>query len=143
MSMSLTPADMGIPNYEGTYLDFLGFRIVAAKPGFVRMQMPLEKVHTNTLAMAHGGIIMSMLDIASAFSANAGDRQNLVSITMTQTTSFMRAVTGPELIAEGTVVRRTGRTAFTQAVVLDPSLSDDRDEQICASAQCTFKLRER
>ncbi len=143
MSMSLSPAEMGIPNYEGTYLDFLGFRVIAAKPGFVRMRMPLEKIHTNTLAMAHGGIIMSMLDIASAFSAAGADRKNLVSVTMTQTTSFIRAVTGPELIAEGTVVRRTGRTAFTQAVILDPSLSDVHDEQICATAQCTFKLRER
>lgn len=143
MSLSLTPADMGISDYEGTYLDFLGFRVIEAQPGFVRMRMPLQKVHTNTLDMAHGGIIMSMLDIASAFSTHVGDSRKIVSLTMTQTTSFMRSVTGDVLIAEGRVVRKTGSTAFTQAVVLDPSLSDERDGQVCATAQCTFKLRER
>lgn len=143
MSLSLTPADMGIPNYEGTYLDFLGFRVVETRPGFVRMRMPLKKVHTNTLEMAHGGIIMSMLDIASAFSAHVGESRQYVSVTMTQSTSFMRAVTGDVLFAEGRIVRKTGSTAFTESVVLDPSLSDEREGQICATAQCTFKLRER
>ena len=143
MSLSLTPADMGIPNYEGTYLDFLGFRVIEAQPGFVRMRMPLQKVHTNTLGMAHGGIVMTMLDIAGAFSAHVGESRDIVSVTMTQTTSFVRSVTGDVLIAEGRIVRQTGSTAFTQSVVLDPSLSDERDEQVCATAQCTFKLRER
>ncbi|MEL6868565.1 MAG: PaaI family thioesterase [Pseudomonadota bacterium] len=143
MTTGMTPADFGIPNYEGTYLDFLGFSVIEAREGFVRMRMPLEKHHTNTLAMAHGGIIMSMLDIAAAFSAHVGQSGRMVSITTTQTTSFIRAVTGAELIAEGRVVRRTGRTAFTQSVILDPSLSDDPDEQIAATAQCTFVLRKR
>lgn len=143
MSDMMTPADFGIPDYEGTYLEFLGFSVMEAREGFVRLRMPVQRLHTNTLSMAHGGIIMSMLDIAGAFSAHVGQSDRIVSVTTTQTTSFIRSVTGPELIAEGRVVRRTRRTAFTQSVVLDPSLSDEPDEQIAATAQCTFVLRQR
>ncbi|MFK8053134.1 MAG: PaaI family thioesterase [Woeseiaceae bacterium] len=143
MSVSLTPAEMGIPNYEGTYLDFLGFRVVKFEPGFVRMQMPLERIHTNTLNMAHGGILMSMLDISSAFASHAGLPEPMVSLTMTQSTSFMRSVTGSELFAEGRVIRRTRNLTFTESKILDPTLSDNEAEQICATAQCTFKLRPR
>ncbi|MEO0576007.1 MAG: PaaI family thioesterase, partial [Pseudomonadota bacterium] len=143
MSNVMTPADFGVPDYEGTYLDFLGFGVLEAREGFVRMRMPLKRHHTNTLEMAHGGIIMSMLDIAGAFSAHVGQSERIVSVTTTQTTSFIRSVTGPELIAEGRVIRRTRRTAFTQSVILDPSLSDDPDEQIAATAQFTFLLRQR
>ena len=143
MAQSLTPAEMGIPNYKGTYLDFLDFRVVEARPGFVRLRMPLELTHTNTMRMAHGGIIMSMLDIAGAFASHAGSEGSEVSVTMTQSTNFVRPVTGDVLFAEGTLVRRAGRTAFTNAVVLDPTHGDSHEDQICATAQCTFKMRER
>ena len=143
MSDSLTPADMGIPDYEGTYLDFLGFRVIEAREGFVRLRMALERIHTNTLGMAHGGILMSMLDIAGAFSVHVGTSHEQVSVTLSQSTNFLRAVTGDTLIAEGRLVRRTGSTAFTQSVILDPALGPDPDAQICATAQCAFKLRNR
>ncbi|MEM9172250.1 MAG: PaaI family thioesterase [Pseudomonadota bacterium] len=139
----MTPADFGIPNYPGTYLDFLDFTILEAKDGFVRMRLPMRKDLQNTLGMAHGGVVMSMLDIAAAFSAHVGSAGKMVSLTTTQTTSFIRSVTGPTLIAEGRVVRQTGRTAFTQSVILDPSLSALPDQQIAATAQCTFMLRRR
>ena len=143
MTDTLTPADFGIPNYEGSYLEFLGFSVLSAQSGLVRMRMPLKAHHCNTLGIAHGGIIMSMLDVAGAFSAHVGAQGEMVSLTTTQTTSFIRAVSGDHLIAEGRVVRRTGKTAFTQSIIYDPSLSDDPDEQIAATAQCTFMLRRR
>lgn len=143
MTMSLTPAEMGVPNYEGTYLDFLGFKVIAHEAGFVRLHMPLTKIHSNTLDMAHGGIIMSMLDISGAFAAHAGLPERMASLTMTQSTQFMRAVTGDALIAEGRVIRRTRDMAFTQSSILDPSLGDVEDQQLCATAQCTFKMRPR
>ncbi|MEO0365846.1 MAG: PaaI family thioesterase [Pseudomonadota bacterium] len=134
---------LGIPDYEGTYLDFLGFRVVATDNNFVLIEMPLSKQHTNTLGMAHGGIVMSLLDIAGAFCAHSGTDQQRVSITVNQSTSFIRPVTGEKFYAEGRVVRRTGSTAFTESHILDPSLSEQRDQQICAQAQCVFRLRDR
>ncbi|MEO0346293.1 MAG: PaaI family thioesterase [Pseudomonadota bacterium] len=143
MTQALTPGDMGIPNYKGTFLDFLDFRIIEARPGFVRMRMPIARTHTNTLDMAHGGIIMSMLDIAGAFASHGGERGDEVSVTMTQSTQFMRAVLGDTLYAEGQLTRRAGRTAFTHSTVFDPSHGDDPESQICATAQCTFLMRPR
>lgn len=138
--MSLSPADMGIPDYEGTFLDFLDFRVVRRDADSVRLRMPLTRQHSNTMGMAHGGIIMAMLDIAGAFSAHSQHVGEMVSITVTQSTQFMRAVRGGELVAEGRVVRRTRNLVFTESEILDPTLSEDRSQQICASAHCTFKL---
>lgn len=143
MTDMLSLQDLGIPNYKGTYLDFLDFRVIEKAPGFVRMQMPLEHKHTNTMQMAHGGIIMSMLDIAGAFSAHMGTDHQEVSITVTQTTSFIRPVKGQVLVAEGRVVRRTGSTAFTESVILDPDAGTERADQLCAQAQCVFRLKQR
>lgn len=143
MTQKRTPEEFGIPEYSGTYLEFLGFHIIDARPGYARLQMALDKAHTNTMGMAHGGVVMSMLDIAGAFSAHAGDAGDEVSITMTQSTSFIKPVTGAVLVAEGEVVRRVGRTAFTRSTVLDPGYGDDRQAQICATAQCTFRVKQR
>ena len=46
--MSLSPADMGIPDYEGTFLDFLDFRVVRRDADSVRLRMPLTRQHSNT-----------------------------------------------------------------------------------------------
>ncbi len=143
MKQPMSLEDLGIPDYLGTYLDFLDFRIVDAKPGFVRMEMPLNRQHTNTMGMAHGGIIMSMLDIAGAFSAHMHSDHDQVSITVSQNTNFIRPVTGEVLVAEGRIVRRTGSTAFTESHILDPSAGDNRETQLCAQGQCVFRLRDR
>lgn len=126
--------------FEGTFLEFLGIRLVQVREGFVRMEIDIDKVHSNTLGMTHGGIIMSMLDIVSSFCAHGGKIEEQVAVTMTQSTNFVRAHRGALLVGEATLTNATTRTAFTQARVLDPSLSENADEQVCATAQCSFRL---
>ncbi|MEN7343237.1 MAG: PaaI family thioesterase [Pseudomonadota bacterium] len=140
MTEGLTPADLGISGYEGSFLAFLDFRIIAHERDFVRLRMPLRQEHTNTMNMAHGGVVMSMLDIAGAFAAHVAEPRGTKSVTMTQSTQFLRAVTGDALLAEGRVVRRSKSIVFTESRILDPSESDG-EAQLCATAQCSFKLR--
>lgn len=142
---SKTPEDnpLGIINYEGTFLAFLGFAPTEIRDGFVRLEMPVRADHRNTVGMLHGGVAMAMLDIAGAVSAHGSRSGENVSITVNQFTSFQRAHRGDVLIAEGTLLRRSGSLAFTEACILDPSLGSSRDTQVCSTAQCTYKVKKR
>ena len=60
--------------YEGTYLEFLGFRLTAWKEGFARLEMPVRTEHRNTVGYLHGGVIASLLDIAGARTCRRQDR---------------------------------------------------------------------
>jgi acyl-CoA thioesterase len=140
-----TPTDspLGIIHYEGTFLEFLGFSPIEIRDGFARLEMPVRPDHRNTVGMLHGGVAMAMLDIAGAVSAHGGRSGENVSITVNQFTSFQRAHRGDRLIAEGTMLRRSGSLAFTEARILDPSLGETRDAQTCSTAQCTYKIKRR
>ena len=50
--------------YEGTYLEFLGFKLVAWKSGYAKLEMPVRAEHRNTVGFLHGGVIASLLDIS-------------------------------------------------------------------------------
>ena len=144
-SQDATPSEnaLGITNYEGTFLEFLGFAPTEIRDGFARLEMPVRPDHRNTVGMLHGGVAMAMLDIAGAVSAHGGRSGENVSITVNQFTSFQQAHRGDLLIAEGTTLRRSGSLAFTEARILDPSLGDTRDAQTCSTAQCTYKIKRR
>ena len=59
--------------YEGTYLEFLGFKLVNWKDGYARVEMPVRGEHRNTVGYLHGGVISSLLDIAGAVAGSYGD----------------------------------------------------------------------
>ncbi|MFQ6005198.1 MAG: hotdog fold thioesterase, partial [Woeseia sp.] len=58
--------------YEGTYLEFLGFKLATWKEGFARLEMPVRPDHRNTVGFLHGGVIASLLDIAGAVAGSHG-----------------------------------------------------------------------
>ncbi|MDH3442029.1 MAG: PaaI family thioesterase, partial [Gammaproteobacteria bacterium] len=47
--------------YAGTYLEFLGFKLIDWKPGFAKLEMPVRDDHRNTVGYLHGGVISSLL----------------------------------------------------------------------------------
>ena len=51
--------------YEGTYLEFLGFKLVDWKDGYARLEMLVRSDHRNTVGFLHGGVISSLLDMAT------------------------------------------------------------------------------
>ena len=87
--------------YEGTYLQFLGFRLTTWKEGFARLEMPVRKDHRNTVGYLHGGVVSSLLDIAGAVAGSHGVSKELVSVTVNLNTNFMSPHTGGVAIAEG------------------------------------------
>jgi uncharacterized protein (TIGR00369 family) len=124
--------------YEGTYLEFLDFKLVAWKAGFVRIEMPVRPAHRNTVGYLHGGVIASLLDIAGAVAGSYGVADELVSVTINLNCNYMAPHTSDLVIAEGELVRTTNTLFFAQAKLLDPS-----NNRLCATATGTYKPQAR
>jgi uncharacterized protein (TIGR00369 family) len=91
-------------------------------PGRAELVLDQQPHHSNSLDMAHGGVIMTMLDVAMARAgstladAERGERSVLITIEMK--TTFMAPAVG-KIRAEGRVIRRTASMAFCEADLFD------------------------
>ena len=124
--------------YKGTYLEFLGFRLVQWKDGFARLEMPVRSEHRNTVGYLHGGVISSLLDVANAVAGSFGSSGEYVSITVNLNCTFMAPMRADTAVVEGELVRRSSSMFFAQAKLLDP-----QKNLLCATATGTYKSRQR
>ena len=124
--------------YEGTYLEFLGFRLVAWKEGYTKIEMPVRAEHRNTVGYLHGGVIASLLDIAGAVAGSYGVSEQFVSVTINLNCNYMAPHTAETVIAEGELVRTTTSLFFAQAKLFDPEFN-----RLCATATGTYKRQAR
>ena len=124
--------------YEGTYLEFLGFRLTDWKEGFARLEMPVRPEHRNTVGYLHGGVIASLLDIAGAVSGSFGVAEQFVSVTVNLNCNYMSPHRAETVIAEGELIRSTRSLFFAQAKLYDPEF-----KRLCATATGTYKRQER
>ena len=135
-------ATRGLPGnptmYEGTYLEFLGFRLTEWKQGFARLEMPVRAEHRNTVGFLHGGVIASLLDIAGAVSGSYGMTDEFVSVTVNLNCNYMSPHRANIAVAEGELIRANKSLFFAQARLLDPE-----QNRLCATANATYKSRER
>jgi uncharacterized protein (TIGR00369 family) len=124
--------------YEGTYLEFLGFRLATWKEGFARIEMPVRNKHRNTVGYLHGGVIASLLDIAGAVSGSFGISGEYVSVTINLNCNFMSPHKAQSVVAEGELIRVTQSLFFAQAKLYDPE-----NKRLCATATGTYKRQKR
>ena len=124
--------------YEGTYLEFLGFRLTAWKEGFARLEMPVRTDHRNTVGYLHGGVIASLLDISGAVAGSYGISNEFVSVTINLNCNFMSPHQAATAVAEGELVRVTKSMFFCQAKLFDPE-----NKRLCATATGTYKRQPR
>src|SRR5919109_3193825 len=87
----------------------LGLTTEALGEGTARLSMPLPKHFTNSLGTAHGGVIMSLLDVALCTAARTLHPDSIGVITIDLSTSFIGGSDRKTLIAEARVLR-DGRT---------------------------------
>jgi uncharacterized protein (TIGR00369 family) len=72
----------------------------------------------NDLGMAHGGVVMTVLDVAMALAARAGDPERRGVVTIEMKTSFLRPAKG-QLTSIGYCDHRSKSMAFCRAELLD------------------------
>lgn len=118
------------------FVEELGLELWAFADGKAELRVDLAEAHLNSWEVAHGGVLMTMLDVAmahaarSVFAGSADLGPGVATIEMK--TSFMRPAEG-RLCAKGVLLHRTTTMAFCEGSVFD------EDHHLCAHATATFK----
>ena len=124
------PAPLHFP-IQIPFVEHLGLELVALSDGEAELRIDLDSAHMNSWEVAHGGVVMTLLDVAMAHAARSeGAATGMATIEMK--TSFLRPATG-ELRAVGRRLHRTATLAFCEAQLFDGH------GRLCASASGTFK----
>ncbi|MCM2459339.1 PaaI family thioesterase [Pseudomonas sp. CG7] len=120
---------------EVPFLDHLKVLVEPRESGGGIMIVKLEREHMNGQMQAHGGLIMTLLDMAMASAARNQDAQNRPSVTVEMKCNFMRpggAIDGG-LRASGRLCHGTRSLAFCDGEL------HDKNGQLIATASGTFK----
>ncbi len=59
---------------ESPFVDHLGVQVVRAADGASEVVLPLAPMHLNTWDVAHGGVTMTLADVALAMAARSSRR---------------------------------------------------------------------
>jgi uncharacterized protein (TIGR00369 family) len=113
------------------FIEALGLKLVKAEDGVSEVMLALETMHLNTWGVAHGGLTMTLLDVALSLAARSAGGQSGV-VTVDLTTTFMQPGRG-ELRAYGRVMHQSSTMAFCEGEVRDESGA------FVAKAMGTFK----
>jgi uncharacterized protein (TIGR00369 family) len=134
------PASAGharsIPIVESPFVDHLGAKLVSAADGVSEVVLPLQPHLLNTWDVAHGGVTMTLADVALAMAARsvAGDGMGVVTVEMK--VNFMQPGRG-ELRASARVLHRSTTMAYCEGEIRDS------DGHFVAKALGTFKYMRR
>ncbi len=118
------------------FVEEVGLELHAAADGRSELQLPLDAGHTNHRQVGHGGVLMTLLDVAMAQAARTlhrpGEPLGPAVITIEMKTTFVQPATG-RLKATGHVLHRTRAMAFCEGHVYDGTGA------LCVHATGTFK----
>ena len=103
--------------------------------GTARLSMPIEPHLTNSLGTAHGGVIMSLLDVALCTAARTLHPESIGVITIDLSTSFIGGATGEKLYADARVMRDGRSMSFVEAE------AKNEDGSLVAKAIATVRVR--
>ena len=120
---------------EIPFVTHLGFALELFAGGRSRIRYEPRPEHFNSFAVAHGGAVMTLLDVTMATAARSIDQEMGV-VTIEMKTSFMRPATGV-LSCDGRLMHRTKTMAFMEATLVDGQ------GLTCAHATGTFKYVKR
>jgi len=118
------------------FLKLLGVRFLNAEMGKGEILLALKPEHTNTWDVAHGGVLLTLMDVAMAVAARSGDPSDRSVVTIEMKNNFMQAAKGI-LRVKADTVRRTATMAFCEA-----KLYNDQGE-VCCMATGTFQFIKR
>ena len=117
------------------FVDHLGMTLERFDGGEATLHLLPRPEHRNSHGVVHGGVVMTLLDVALATAARSVNPSMGV-VTIEMKTSFVRPAPADEahaLVAHGKLLHRTRSLAFVEGSVLDAQ------GQLCAHATGTFK----
>jgi uncharacterized protein (TIGR00369 family) len=118
------------------FVQQLGLELHSIGDGEAELRLAVAEQHLNSWRVAHGGVVMTLLDVAMAHAARSVNRHQPDLgpgvVTVEMKTSFMRPGEG-ELRAVGKLLHRSTTMAFCEGSVFAA------DGKLCAHATGTFK----
>ena len=117
------------------FLQHLKIQTDALGEGSARLSMPIEAHLTNSLGTAHGGVIMSLLDVALCTAARTLHPESVGVITIDLSTSFIGGASGKRLLADARVLKDGRSMSFVEAE------AKNEDGSLVAKAIATVRVR--
>ncbi len=114
------------------FVAHLGAELVSIGNGKAQIKLALKPHLENGLEVAHGGVVMTLLDVVMALAAKSNDPEGLGVVTIEMKTSFLRPANG-ELHAFGWCDHYSSTMAFCKAELRDAH------DRLLAQAMGTFK----
>ena len=128
---------MDTPGALGRRIPFashLGIELVEAGGGRAVLMLDIKPEHMNRFEVAHGGVVMTLLDIAMALAVSSLDESAVGTITVEMKTTFIGAATGT-VTAEGRCLHLGKSVALCEGKV------HGAEGKLLASGSGTFMLR--
>ena len=117
------------------FVQHLGLTTEALGEGTARLTMPLPRQFTTSLGTAHGGILMSLLDVALCTAARTLHPDSIGVITIDLSTSFIGGGVGSKLVAEARVLKDGRSLIFVEGE------AKNEDGSLVAKAIGTVRVR--
>jgi uncharacterized protein (TIGR00369 family) len=123
---------------EIPFVSHLGFELIRFEGGESTLEFTPRPEHQNSFGVAHGGAIMTLMDVTMATAARSV-APDMGVVTIEMKTSFMRPTPGDgsTLTGRGVLIQRTASMAFVEAKLYDSQ------GNACAHATGTFKYVKR
>ena len=116
------------------FANLLGLQLVEPRAGIARFELELRPELMNSFNAAHGGVLMTLMDVAMAYAAKSMDSHAVGAITVEMKTTFIAVAKG-RLVAEGRCVHHG-----TTVSLCEGEIKDTADRTI-ARASGTFMVR--
>src|SRR6202034_2413036 len=116
------------------FITDLGVEFISAESGRSVLALDLAARHLNSWSAAHGGVLMTLLDVSMAVAGRTLDPAAGGAVTLEMKTSFLQpANAGTRLIVSGHAFHRSSTMVFCEGEVRDTA------GRLIAKAMGTFK----
>lgn len=124
-----------LPDIDNTFHELLGYSFLDWRDGYAHLELTVEAKHRNRQGWIHGGVILSLLDIASTFAGNYSEAGPTQTVTVNMSCNFISGTKDDVIRCEGKLVRKGRSTFFTENRILEGA-----SDKILATSQGVHKI---
>jgi acyl-CoA thioesterase len=129
-----TVSNSDFPRVPHPFINDLGVEFLDSGAGRSRVALQLTQRHLNSWSVAHGGVIMTLLDVAMAIAGRSLDTHAGGGVTVEMKVSFLQpAIESSRLIATGHAFHQSKTMAFCEGEI------HDAQGRLIAKSLGTFK----
>jgi len=124
--------------FDTPFLKDLGVEFVSMENGAAEIALRLEPRHMNGWQVTHGGVTMTLLDVAMSMAGRSLDPEARGGVTVEMKTSFLQpgGKPGARIVARGKAFHRSTTMCFCEGEVWN-------GDKLVAKAMGTFKYLKR